>query len=93
MGVLTMILPSLGMIRPFLSELFFECPAVEADHNVAIDNDDGDSSLTGDPDHFTCPLPVPTNLDFFIADTFLRKKLFRLVAVWSRVQGVDDNFL
>jgi len=82
-------------ISSFLTEaeflLNFGC--IESHDRLPVDNDDRDGLLTREGDHLVSGCGVRRHILLRVKDAFLRKKLFRVLAVRSRGCGVDHDLV
>jgi hypothetical protein len=67
-----------------LFQFLFNAFLVESRDHFSVNNNDRYCIPACDTEYFFCFLSVRVDIDFLIADSFSRKKLFRLAAVWSR---------
>jgi hypothetical protein len=75
----------------FPSQQLLQTSAVEADDHLVVYRDHRDSSLPCFLDHLFCGSPIERHIEFGEFDSFLRKKLSRLVAVGSGLGDVEYN--
>lgn len=73
----------------FSSQQLLQTSAVEADDHLVIYRDHRNSSLPCFLNHLFCSSPIERHIELGELDSFLRKKLSRLVTVGSGLGGVE----
>ena len=75
------------------SEFLLNFGCIESHDRFPINDDDGDGLLAREGDHLVSGCGVLRHILLRVKDAFLRKKLFRILAVRSRGCGVDHDLV